>query len=297
MDHKQALSQIPEARRSALQQRSDAKGLLHLAGYLGALTVSSVWIVTQAPFWGLALVPQGVLLVFLFTLSHECTHSTPFRSGWLNEVVGHAIAVPLILPFIWFRYFHLAHHRHTNDPHHDPELEHGPRPETAGQMILYLSGWGYWRGMIATLMTNAFGTISAPYLPPRRHPAMRREARALLAVYALAFASLAVSPVMFWLWIVPVLIGQPFLRLYLLAEHGRCPEVANMLANSRTTFTRRAVRWLAWNMPYHAEHHSFPNVPFHQLPALHRDLAPHLQSTSQGYGRFARDYVTNLRAD
>jgi fatty acid desaturase len=27
-----------------------------------------------------------------------------------------------------------------------------------------------------------------------------------------------------------------------------------------------------WNMSYHTAHHAFPGVPFHALPALHREL-------------------------
>ena len=38
-----------------------------------------------------------------------------------------------------------------------------------------------------------------------------------------------------------------------------------------------ALRMLYWNMNYHIEHHLFPQVPFHALPALHeavRDQCP-----------------------
>ncbi len=240
------------------------------------------------------MLPQGILLVFLFTLSHECTHRTPFRSPWLNEVVGHAIAPLIALPFIWFRHFHMAHHRHTNDPLNDPELLGGGRPETRAAWLLYVSGWGYWRSMARTLTANAFGRIDAPYLPARRHRAMRREARIIFALYLLSFASLFLSTLLLWLWLIPVLIGQPFLRLYLLAEHGRCPAVADMLENSRTTFTTSLIRFLAWNMPYHAEHHAMPTVPFHRLPDLHRWCAPHLKPTSPGYAHFSRDYARHL---
>ncbi|MEY8843091.1 fatty acid desaturase, partial [Cribrihabitans sp. XS_ASV171] len=144
------------------------------------------------------------------------------------------------------------------------------------------------------IATNAVGRITAPYLPARKHRAMRAEARALIALYALLAASLLVSPLALWLWLVPVLIAQPLLRLYLLAEHGLCPPVANMLENSRTTFTSRAIRFLAWNMPYHAEHHAFPAVPFHRLPAFHAVTRAHLHSTSQGYAGFTRAYLDSL---
>jgi fatty acid desaturase len=56
-----------------------------------------------------------------------------------------------------------------------------------------------------------------------------------------------------------------------------------MLENTRTTYTNAAMRFLAWNMPYHAEHHAFPAVPFHRLPEVNRMLAPRLKSTSHGY--------------
>ena len=96
--------------------------------------------------------------------------------------------------------------------------------------------------------------------------------------------------VLVWLWLLPLALGQPFLRLFLLAEHGRCPAVADMFANSRTTFTGWLIRKLAWNMPYHAEHHAYPTVPFHRLPDLHRLTKPHLRETERGYLRFHRRY-------
>ena len=94
----------------------------------------------------------------------------------------------------------------------------------------------------------------------------------------------------FWCWMLPLALGQPFLRAYLLAEHGLCPPVANMFENTRTTITTRLVRFLAWNMPYHAEHHAFPTVPFHQLPALHELTKQHLRTTSDGYAAFHAEY-------
>ena len=295
MDHRALIASLPPATKDRLQQRSDTVGLRHLAGYLAMLLLSSAGIVLKIPLWPLLMIPQGILLVFLFTLSHECTHKTPFKTGWLNDVVGHFVSVPIALPFTWFRYFHLAHHKWTNHPEKDPELDGKPRPQNWTSLFVYMTGWHYWKGMARVLTRNAFGRIDAPYLPARQHKAMRTEARLLLVIYAFAALSLLSSPLVLWLWIIPVLIGQPFLRLYLLAEHGLCPPVANMLKNSRTTYTNRAIRYLAWNMPYHAEHHSFPNVPFHQLPALHDWTREHLKSTSDGYGEFAGDYTRTIR--
>lgn len=292
--HNDVLARLTAEEKRALTRRSDLAGLTHLALHLGLLTASSLWIGFALPLWPLLLPVQGILLVFLFTLQHECTHKSPFQSPWLNEVVGHTIGALLLNPFIWFRYFHLAHHRFTNDPARDPELLAGAKPETWRAYIWYVSGPPYWIQMARQIVTSAMGRADAPYLPTRTLPRIAHEARLLLALYSLAGLSLLATPLLFWLWILPVLIGQPVLRLYLLAEHGRCKHVANMLWNTRTTFTNRAVRFLAWNMPYHIEHHSFPAVPFHQLPALHRHMRDELGVTAPGYTAFTREFQSKL---
>ena len=68
-----------------------------------------------------------------------------------------------------------------------------------------------------------------------------------------------------------------------------------MLENTRTTFTTRLMRFLAWNMPYHAEHHAYPIVPFHKLPAFHAIAQAHLKETERGYIRFNRKFMSVLR--
>jgi len=49
----------------------------------------------------------------------------------------------------------------------------------------------------------------------------------------------------------------------------------------------RVSRFIYWNMNYHVEHHMFPMVPYHALPALHEKIkhdlpAPNL-SIAQGF--------------
>ena len=294
MTHTDVLRTLTPTQKAQLNARSDLAGLRHLALYLAAMGASGAYVLSAGPLWQIAFAVYAALLVFLFTLSHECTHQTPFRTAALNECVGHAIAPLMCLPFVWFRYFHLAHHKHTNDPDRDPEIAGHPRPDNWRSYLIYLSGWGYWSGGLRVLWSNAFGRIDAPYLPERRHREMQIEARVILLIQCLALLSLSFSSAAFWLWILPAVLGQPLLRLYLLAEHGLCPPVADMLENTRTTYTNRLIRFVAWNMPYHIEHHAAPNVPFHQLPALHSVMRPHLKSTSDGYSNFTKDYIKQL---
>ena len=43
------------------------------------------------------------------------------------------------------------------------------------------------------------------------------------------------------------------------------------------------VRLFAWNMPYHAEHHAYPAVPFHALPRLHAGIRGKIANLEPGY--------------
>ena len=123
MDHKAYLASRPVAMRDRLTRRSDLDGLRHLSLHLGAIICVGALIALAVPGWWLLLPVQGVLIIFLFTLAHECTHKTPFAQPWLNEAAGHLSGFAILLPFRWFGYFHLAHHRWTNISGKDPELD------------------------------------------------------------------------------------------------------------------------------------------------------------------------------
>ena len=84
----------------------------------------------------------------------------------------------------------------------------------------------------------------------------------------------------------PRLIGEPVQRALRVAEHTGCEETPDILRNTRTTLTSASLRLLGWQMPFHVEHHLYPNVPFHALPKLHRLLADELINLEiQGYLR------------
>ncbi|MGJ8546611.1 MAG: fatty acid desaturase [Sulfitobacter sp.] len=298
MDHKTFLKQLPTEAKSQLTARSNSAGLRHLALHLGLIMALGLLIALQVPLWGLLLIPQGIALAFLFTLQHETTHKTPFENEKLNEWVGWFCGVLIFQPFLWFRYFHLMHHRFTNIEGKDPELAGLPKPNDWPSFFWHLSCLRYWRDKAALLWQLAFGQISADYLPERITPRLKREARGMVAIYAAAaLITLAAGPVLLWVWVVPLIFGFPALRLYLLAEHGRCPKVADMFLNTRTTFTNSTLRFLAWNMPYHIEHHVFPQVPFHRLPQFHSHIRAHLGVTAPGYIAFTQEYVARFDAD
>ncbi len=133
--------------------------------------------------------------------------------------------------------------------------------------------------------------MTQPWIPVASRSAIVLESRVFLAAYALvalvAVLTRSMWPV--WLYVVPVLFGQPVLRMVLMAEHGGLPRVADRLANTRTTLTGTLFSALFWRANLHAEHHLAPGVPFHALPRLHRRLRSHLGAVSDGYRAAHRD--------
>ncbi|MEO1503259.1 MAG: fatty acid desaturase [Pseudomonadota bacterium] len=297
LDHKQALAAINADDMRRLTQLSDSPGLIRLTSHLAAILLCGAFVgattgLTQVGAQALL----GLVLVFLFAPLHECIHRTAFRTRWLNDVVAEICGFLLLLPPRSFRFFHFAHHRHTQDPERDPELS-SPKPETWPAYLWRLTGWSYWVGQVRGMITAAVGGEMPDFVPERAVARVRWEARAYLALYlaAACFTIMSGHTALVTFWILPLLLGQPWLRAYLLAEHTACPLNPDMLANTRTTFANRFVRWFAWEMPHHTAHHALPQAPFHKLPSLTEELRPYLRSTAYGYPDAHRQIVARFR--
>ncbi len=277
---------------------ADAIGIRRLGGHLALLAgkAAAIWASRGSAWVAPAMLLHGIVQVSLFAPLHESTHRTAFRARRLNDVVARAVGFVHLMPALYFRCFHFAHHRSTQDPERDPELQ-TPKPTTVTEYLRYASGIDYWRDRLAEIVRHAAGRVDEAWVPPQERVRVSSEARWHLAAYVLvAVAVVALGwtvPVFYWL--LPAAFGQPFLRLYLLAEHAHCPPERDTRANTRTTLTNPLVRLLMWNMPYHAEHHTAPGVPFYALPALHDLLSDTLKETARGYGNFHWSYVGALR--
>lgn len=282
-----------------LSGRRDAAGLLQLAGHLLLLIATGVLIhLSFGTIWlWPAMFVHGIVLTFLFAPLHEAIHRTAFHGRALNDVVAFAIGVLLVLPREYFRAFHFAHHRFTQEAT-DPELA-VPKPATVPQFLWCVSGMPYWIAGVRGLFLRASGILREPiYATDRVRRSVVIEARWVLAIYAAALVGSVASgsAVLLWYWVIPALLGQPVLRLYLLAEHSGCPRTLDMLENSRTTYTNALVRFLAWNMPFHAEHHAWPSIPFHALPQANTLIRDRLRKTAPGYRAALGEIWGKMRA-
>ncbi len=273
---------VPASVLKSLSTRSDLRGLVQLGSQLAAIALCIALIESLAPrLW--ALLPfaaLGVLLNCLYAGQHETSHRTAFRSRRLNDWVGAAIGFLSIYPARWDRYFHFAHHRHTQDPARDPELlSRGPYTPTS--YALYVIGITYWYARARNTVRIARGLLpdySTTYLTPEQRHEVMIEARWHLAGYAailalsLAFHSWAAVTC----WLAPMMLFKWVHNLQNTGEHTCLTHEQDTLRNTRTLRGPWLVRWLVWNMSYHTAHHTFPGIPFFALPELNREIQTRL---------------------
>ena len=269
--------------RSAMERlswRTNVHGLAYFVGHYALIGLGGwlCWATFPGPLFWPVFAFQAVVTGFLFSPLHECAHGSAFRSRWLNETALWITALVYVVPPYYFRYFHLGHHRFTQVPGKDPSLVL-PEPANFGQYLWYCAGLWFWWRNLSWMVKHACGCVhpaSATYVPAGRRGLMVIESRIMVLLYAALFAAAAYfgfAWVLIIAWIAPRVAGEPIQRIIRVAEHLGCEESPDLLRNTRTTLTNRFVNAIAWQMPYHAEHHLFPNVPFHALPPRTRSSA------------------------
>jgi len=233
----------------------------------------------------------------LFGAMHESVHYGSFKTRWMADLLAFFSGAAILNNAGFYRHYHMAHHRYTQDPARDPELITSGTPRSWGNYLFRVSAIPFFLLRFRDIFLFPFGFRGdVNYIHEKAWPEVRRWGRWLLAFYAVLLAgSLALqSDVLLWVWLIPLAIGAPLLRLYLLCEHTLCPNSDDGFANTRTTLCNPLLRFLMWNLPYHAEHHLLPNIAFHHLPEAHRHLRPHLKFVARSYTGTNREIVRSF---
>jgi fatty acid desaturase len=263
----------------ALTQRSDRRGAMRLAAHAGCMVATALLVWLATPFWFLllpAMALHGVTIVTLFAPMHECVHRTAFASRRANVAVGWIAGVLSFYNSTFYWYFHSWHHRYTQDPARDPELIY-PKADSRLTYFREIAAVNFWWRRAIDYPALALGRTAA-----RRQIARSMTAQLLVYLAAAGSVVLGFEAVLLY-WFVPAVLAQPLLRAVLIAEHTGCAQNADGLSNTRTTLTASPIRLLMWNMPYHAEHHLYPAIPFHRLAAAHAAIGCRLGYVQRGY--------------
>ena len=282
---------IPRKRMKALMQRGDQPAIRDTILWFACFLVTGGLASWFYPSWW--SVPVFLAYGVLYGSStdsrwHECGHGTAFRTPWMNDLV-YQIACFMIMrnPAAW-RWSHARHHTDTIIVGRDPEIAI-MRPTDLAQVLLKFLGVPQTIASIRSMVIYATGRIpdeQTTYIPESERPAVIRVARIWLVIH-LAVIALAIAA-RSWL---PVLLIGPLPTMYGawlhvvtgLTQHGGLAEdELDHRLNSRTVLMGPVLRFLYWNMNYHIEHHMFPMVPYHALPALHQECRPYLPPPKRG---------------
>ena len=283
--------------------RSDRPGLVYLAKWMLslALTGALVW-VSLGTIWAWpAMFVHGVFLaVPSYALSHETAHGTAFRSLWLNESVLWVTSLLYMEEPLHRRYTHTNHHTHTWHVGKDSQMPFDT-PMGFGGWLTEITGFGLLRFHVQVflhLATKRYTDTMRTAAPVREFPAMTRNARVMLAIYALiAAAPFAGIWWPIWLLVVPRVLGAPVMLLFTLVQHVELQENSPSILDSTRSFRGS---WLAsflyMNMNNHVEHHLYPQVPFHALPDLARAVEAQVPAPDPGFLRTNWEvFVVTLR--
>ena len=293
---------IPRARMKELMQRSDQPatrdtilwiGGMIATGALGVYFWGSWWCVPFFAVYGVLYGSGGD------SRWHECGHGTAFKTQWKNEAVYQIACFFMIRnPTIW-RWSHARHHTDTIIIGRDPEII-TPRPPNVPKMIGAFVGIPDVPKALVDMVRYAGGKLTADekdFVPEAEQSKVVLVARIWIAIYALTLLACvwmrSVLPLM--------LIGLP--RVYGgwhhiltgFAQHiGLADDVIDHRLNSRTMYINPFSRFVYWNMNYHVEHHMFPTVPYHALPALHEEMKADCPPPYHGFLDVYREMIPAL---
>ena len=273
-----------------LSRRSDRPGLIWLAKWLALMAVSGYLLhLSMGSYWLIpALLGYSLVLVLpMYSMSHECAHGTAFRSRWLNETLFWISSLIYIEEPAYRRYAHASHHTYTSIRGKDGQIGLGIA-FSLGAWLWQVSGLAQYLYEIRVLLRNASGRFDDAvrrFTPASELPRLRRNARWFIAIY-LGGGIAAWYFTATWVWwylVLPRLVGGPLMIQVTLTQHAESElDVYDLRETTRSVRTNKLGEFLYMNMNYHIEHHAHSGVPFHALPELNRHLRERLPPPDPG---------------
>ena len=285
-----------------LSRRSDAPALRDTAIWFLALVVSGfLGYLAWGTWWAaLTFFVYGTLYGSASSSRwHECGHGTAFKTPWLNDWVYNIASFMVFREPTPWRWSHARHHTDTLIVGRDPEIA-VPRPPRFLNFALDLFSLKAGPAELRNMIIHAGGNMTEAerdYIPESEFPRVYLTARIFLGILGgTVVAAVAAGSFLPLMYVgLPSFYGVWFTRLTGPTQHaGLAEDVLDHRLNSRTVLLNPLFRFLYWNMNYHIEHHMFPNVPYHALPALHEAVKPALPPAYRGLWEVYREMIPAL---
>ncbi|WP_322050015.1 fatty acid desaturase family protein [Paraburkholderia bannensis] len=300
---------VPRPVMKQLMQRSDARAIRDTLLWYAAIVASGALAGLAWHAHSLWAIPAFFIYGTLYCSPadsrwHESGHGTAFKTRWMNDVLYQVASFQVFRRATVWRWSHARHHTDTLVVGRDPEIG-APRPTDWLGIALNVVALKHVSHELPMMVSAACGKVGAQeetFIPASEWPKVVREARISLAIYTLAIAAcIGFHSILPLLYIgLPSLYGAWLYLYFGLTQHAGMPEnVLDHRRNCRTVRMNPLFRFLYWNMNYHVEHHMFPMVPFHALPALHEvvkaDMPPPYPSTIAAYAEIIPALVRQTR--
>ncbi len=285
----------------SFSRRTNWHGLVYLLYFIALLIITGLLALSSVgTLWSIpAFLLYGGIWVFATSVVHETSHGTAFRNRMLNEVVLFLSGFMVQQTPCLLRYVHARHHSHTALVGEDPEIIlTNPmtwRDFIVKQLIDLGSIW-YFVKATAALAMGRPTQDAADCIPA----AAMRRAVIEAQVYMLAYLGIILWSLTAQSWlpvlmlILPRLFGAPTHGIIQATQHfGMAQDIPDHRHTTRTMIVNPVLRMLYWNMNYHIEHHVFPQIPFHALPALHAAVGDQCPPPTRGlFGAIAEIATT-----
>lgn len=247
----------------------------------------------------------GLMCCSTFACLHESAHGTAFGSRRLNQIAALICGVLHVYPNVLFKELHFMHHRYTHVPGKDPEISIGKYliPSVITSLPSYL-GWLTGAPLLSFKvlmismsvigMPEPIRQLLFPFIRPKVRSKLFLDALVTLVFWGGIIYVASTIDAKYWALIVGQVIGHSLLAAYTAAEHNGLPHEGSILQKTRSISASSMMKLIMWNMPYHAEHHAFPAVPFHNLPELHLRLKDELPNKSQNHREFHGSVIIDI---
>lgn len=288
----------PHARKSSRWRIEWQTVVLALAIYGGWLALGLFW---QALPYPLLFLAGGWIVAWQGSLQHEVLHGHPTRVRWLNDLIGWP-PIALWLPYRIYKSTHLKHHNDEwlTDPIEDPESyyltgAHWQRTGRLGRAIAAANNTLLGRITIGPIVAVVafFSSEAIRLARGDLHHLGTWTTHLVGCVGVLAWATLVCGmPV--WIYLSAfVYSGIALSRLRSFAEHRYAGT-----KEQRTAIVEKTplLGLLFLHNNLHIVHHSWPQVPWYEIPGLYRTHRQAFISLNgglvyDGYAEVARRYL------
>ncbi len=221
------------------------------------------------PLW-LAFPIATLNVVLSYLPSHEAQHNIIASKGkplrWLNELVGHVSTIPLVYPYRVLRATHMEHHKFTNDPEKDCDIDVHAR-STAHFIWKVI-----WSRQPVSDRSSAYSrSLERTGQEHLIIDGVLMQSAYLVILFSMGWTGHAVEA--FFLWWLPKFLAE-FHLLYYLAWRPHHPGLEQGRYRDTRAFKSRLGNIISAGMQYHIIHHLYPRIPLSMTPAAYRELKP-----------------------